>query len=261
MGTAKAANPSRSVNGAIDAEVPLIQVGDDGELYFANGTDSIPFKRFPGGGKVNPGGVANQVDQVNLFEWTEDALSWIDKQEVGNMALFAVYNADEGKGGVYTIGRKYRNHPITMNLEYVLDADELGAVCDVEGTVLVSYRDGSTFGVKATDHTNKATATYDGLDLKAPIKADEGITTWSKAELYMQPLPAGCSVEFWYQRNKNGGFVRATLADGTTAFSTANGKKATFRITAEAEVFEPRVVLNPFGKTTAEVTRIRIGFA
>ena len=69
IGTVKAWDLTRGVNGMIDAEQPLSQIGDDGELFFANFTDSMPVKRFPGGGKVNPGGVANQVDQVNIFDW------------------------------------------------------------------------------------------------------------------------------------------------------------------------------------------------
>ena len=86
VGTYKAADPDKGINAAIDSEYPLAQVGDDGEIYFANMSDSMPVKRLPGGGKVNPGGVCNKVQAVEFFEWEETALSWIDKQSVGNMA-------------------------------------------------------------------------------------------------------------------------------------------------------------------------------
>lgn len=261
IGTFRASDPDKGINSSIDTEVPLAQVGDNGEIYFANMSDSIPVKRIPGGGKSNPGGIANQVDQVNFFEWEVNALSWIDKQSVGNMALLGMYGGDTGKGGVYSYGRKNKNHPFVLNMEHLLDVTEIGAIESSNGITYASYRDGSSYGVKVTDNTLKATGTYEGLDFKAPVKMPVNITVWSVAELYMAPLPTGCSVEFWYRVNKNGSFVQAKVADGSTSFSTTGGKKAVFSISAEGEIFEPKVVLNPYLNTTPEIYRIRTYFA
>jgi hypothetical protein len=260
IGTYKAADPDSGINAAIDSEVPLAQVGNDGYVYYSNMSDSIPVKRFPGGGKCNPGGVANEIEEINFFEWEQDALSWIDKQTVGNLALFAVYDADSGKGGIYSLGRKNKNKPFVMNLEYQLDADELGALAVVDSTILVSYQDGSTFGVKAVDSTTKAEGIYEGLDLKAPVKKPVNITRWNVAELLLSPLPDGTSVSFYYKMNKTGDWVRARTADGETSFSTASGKKAVFSIQSEGEIIEPRVVLTPSFNVCPEVHRIRIYF-
>lgn len=261
VGTYRESDPNKGINAAIDAEVPLAQVGDDGELYFANMNDSIPVKRFPGGGKANPGGVASEVDEVNFFEWEPDALSWIDKQAVGNLALFGIYGADTGKGGVYSVGRKNKNHPFVMALDYQLDADEIGAVAVMDGTVLISYRDGSDFGVKATDAANKATGVWEGLDLKAPVKKPINITNWKQVDLFMKALPAGASVQVWYRVNKTGDFIRAYTADGNTSYSVTGGRKATFRIVAEGEIYEPKLVLVPSGNNDPEIYRMRILFA
>ena len=250
-----------TANAAIDSEYPLAQIGTDGELIFANMSDTIPVTRFPGGGQVNPGGVTNEIEQVSFFEWEETALSWIDKQLVGNLSLWAVYNADAGYGGIYSYGRHYKNHPITLNLEYALDMDELGAIVAVNGKILVSYRDGTDFGVKSVNDNVKAVGTYEGLDFKAPVKKPINITLWKYVELYMSPLSDGCSVEFWYKINKTGAFRQATLADGsTTQFTTVGGEKAVFRIAEEGEIFEPRVVLNPLGNISPEINRIRVYF-
>lgn len=261
VGTYRAADPDKGVNGAVDAEVPLMQVGDDGELYYADFTNSICMKRFPGGGKVYPGGMVNKISQINVFDWEVDALSWIDKQSIGNMALMGVFGADSGKGGIYTFGRKYRNQPLTLNLEYQYDADEIGAVVDVNGTVLFSYRNGSEYGVKAVDSNNKATAIYEGLDLKSPYKKPAQLTQWTTAELFMKPLPSGCAVEFWYRVDKNGEFVQArTASTGNLQYTYATGKKAEFRINANGQIFEPRIKLIPYGNETAEVYRGRVAF-
>ncbi len=259
-GTYRKNDPTRGINAAIDTEVPLAQVGTDGELFFANMTDTIPYKRFPGGGKVNVGGVCNEVEQANFFEWEQDALSWIDKQAVGNMSLWGVYGATAGKNGSYSIGRRTKDKPFVMNLEYALEVDEIGALCHTNGTTLASYQDGVGFGVVATDPSNKAVGVYEGLDFKAPVKNAEIITPWSIIELFMKPLPANSSVEFWYRVNKNGEFIRALTGAGANEFSKAGAKKAVFRISAEGEIFEPRVVLNPHLNTTPEVHRLRVYF-
>jgi hypothetical protein len=260
IGTVKASDTTSGVNGAVDTEIPLAQVGDNGEIFYANMSDSIPVNRFPGGGQVNPGGVTNLIDQANFFEWEEGASSWIDKHAVGNLALFGVYNADTGYNGVYTYGRKYKNHPFVLNLEHNLEVDEIGAVIDVDGTTVMSYRDGSDYGVKATDSSTKATGTYEGLDFKAPVKRPQNITNWKRVELFFDPLDNGSSIEFWYRVDKTGNWVQAKLVDGTTSFATAGKKKAVFFINADGQIFEPRVVTNPFGNLTPEIHRIRVYF-
>ena len=260
IGTARSADPTRGVNAAIDSEVPLAQVGNDGEIFYANMTDSIPVKRFPGGGQVNPDGVTNEVEEVNFFEWEQNALSWIDKQAVGNLSLWGVYSADSGYNGIYALGRSNKNHAFTMNLDYLLSVDEIGAMANVNGTLVVSYKSGSDFGVKAVDSTTKAQGVYEGLDFHAPIKKPASITTWDVVEMFMAPLPSGASVQFWYKLNKTGSFIQAYTADGATSFSTANGKKAVFRIGAEGEIFEPRMVLNPSGNNSPEIYRLRVYF-
>lgn len=260
IGTGRLLDSTKSINGAIDTEVPLIQAGDDGELYFADMNSSIPTKRFPGGGKVNPGGVCNEVEQVNLFEWEETALSWIDKQSVGNLALFAVYSADTGYGGIYSYGRKNKDKPFVLNLEYHFDTDELGAITTVNGTTIVSYKDGTDFGVKAVDQTTKATGTYEGLEYKSKIKKPVNITQWKYAEVFCEPIVSGTSIEYWYKLNKTGDFIQAKMEDGNTDFSNVNETKAVFLIGEEADIYEPKVILNPTGNTSPEVYFIKTYF-
>ena len=260
MGTYKAGDPTKGTNGAIDSEVPLAQIGDDGHLFYADFANTMPVKRFPGGGKVNPGGVANFYDSVDMFTWETNALSWVDKQSVGNLAMFGVFGADADRGGIYSYGRKDKNHPFVLNLEYLLDVDEIGAICSVNGVMLASYRDGTDYGVKVVDSTTKATATYEGLDFKAPVKQPVNITNWKSAELLLDPLPSGASVQFWYKLDKTGSFTQAKTADGNASYSVANGKKAVFRIVADAQIFEPKIVLVPTGNSSPEVHRLRIYF-
>lgn len=260
IGTYKAGYPNKGTNGMIDTEVPLSQIGDDGELFFANFSDSMPVKRFPGGGRVNPGGVTNEVDQIEIFDWIFGADSWVDKQTMGNMSLWGIYDADSGKNGVYTYGRRNKEQPFTMNLEYALEVDEIGAVANVEGVTIISYRSGSSFGVKALDSANKAQGTWESLEFRAPVKQAEQITQFTHAEVFFDALPAGCRIYFYYQKNKSGTWVQANTADGNDAHTVAGTKKAVFRIGAEMDIYERRVIMDPSGNSTPNIFRIRTYF-
>jgi hypothetical protein len=177
------------------------------------------------------------------------------------MAVFGVYGADSGRGGLYTYGRKNKNQPFVMNCEYQFDADEIGAVANMAGVDIFSYRLGTSFGVKSADQTNKAIGTFEGLDFRAPVKYSIQITEWQQAEIFMAPLPANTAVQFWYRCDKNGSFIQAKLANGSgNAYNTTNGKKAVFSIAAAGEIFEPRIVLIPYRNITPEVYRLKILF-
>lgn len=260
IGTVLAADPDRGVNGAVDTEVYLSQVGDDGDIYFADFSNSLSVKRIKGGGKVNPGGMTHQYEFGSFFDWEQNALSWIDKQVLKNMALLGIWSADTGYNGIYTYGRLDKNHPFTLNLEYPLEVDEIGAVTSVDGIVYASYRSSTAFGVKVVDLTSKGVGTYEGLDLRSPVKKAVDITNWKTAEVFMTPLPSGASVEFWYKVNKTGSFIRANTTDGHSSYSVTSGDKANFTIGAQAEVYEYKLILRSFGNLSPEVHRLRIYF-
>lgn len=254
--SARTGDPTGGANGAIDAERQLVQIGTNGDIFYADMNSSVPIKSFPGGGRVNPGGVTNEVNQINVFEWEQTAQNYIDKQTIGNMALFAVYGADSGKGGIYTYGRKKKNHPMVLNLEHLLDADELGAIANVSGTTIVSYRDGVDVGVKAVDPNNKAVGTYEGLDLLAEIRESAESTIWESVKLLCKPMPAGTSIEFWYKINKSGSWKQALMEGGASQFTGNSETEAVFLIGEKGEIFEPKIILNPTGNTSPEVYRI-----
>ncbi len=265
IGTGGALDSNRSINAMIDSEKPLAQVGVDGEIFFSDMVNSMPVKTLPGGGQVNPNGVCNKAIQANFFEWNGIAQSWLDKKSIGNLALFAVYDADTGRGGIYSGGRKDKDADFTWNLDHVLDADELGAIENVNGTILVSYKDGVDYGVKAVDQNAKATAIYEGLELHASVKGKKpiNITKWTTAEIFCEPLPDGSKIEFFYKKDKTGSFLQATTgvdADGNdiTAYRANKGTKAIFLMGTDADIIEPRVVLTPTGNSTPDVRRIKL---
>lgn len=232
--------PGKAVNALIDTEVPLMQVGTDGQLFYADTENVLPITSFPGGGQVAPEGV--DVDS--------------------GMALFGVYGNGSGKTGIYSYGRKRKNADFVLNLEYQFDCDEIGAVKKVGSDILFSYKNGSAYGVKKVDTASKAVGTYQSLDLVAPeiARESEKEAEWTKAVLFFAPLPSGTSIEVWRKINKTGDFVRANLEGGATSYGTAGGQKAVFLIGDIGEILELQIVVNSYGNNSPEVYRARVYF-
>lgn len=262
VGTHHPGDSTGGVNAMVEAEVPLMQVGNEGGIYFNDMNSSLPDKVFPGGGRVNPGAVTIDAQQVALFEWVQanssdpDINSWIDKKQLGGVSLWGVFNADSGMNGVYAYGRKRRNHPFVLTLEYYLDVDEIGAVAKCGSDIVISYRSGSDFGVKRVDTTTKATGVYEGLEKYLPPTPAGKSATLKYAEVFMKPLPSGCSIEFYYKVDKASSWTQAKTQGGDTSFSEEGGEEVLFMLGENAQIYEPKIVLNPSGNSTPEVYKI-----
>ena len=226
--------PAKSVNALIDTEIPLAQIGDDGLLYLSDGANTIPIARFPGGGEVNP-------DGVDVFE---------------GLALFGVFGNGADNTGVYTYGRKGRNQPVTLNLDYPLTCDEIGSVTTVGSDVVITYRNELAYGVKRIDTTAKATGYYYSLDLKAPARMLRQLPLWSGVILTTKPMPAGTSIELFYKTDKTGNWKQANIEGGDTTFDTVGGQEAVFNLGDKGKYFEFYVKLNPSANLTPEIYKI-----
>jgi hypothetical protein len=227
--------PTSSINALIDTEVPLAQVGSNGQLYYADMTGILPITKFPGGGQCDPDGV------------DADA----------GVALFGVYGNGSGYSGIYSYGRKKKNAPLTLNLEYQFDCDQIGTLKKVGSTVMFSYKSGSNYGVKKVDSSNKATATYQSLDLKAPVKKDSE-PIWNYVRLIMSPHPAGSTVQVYRRMDKNGSFVICNLDGGSNSYSTTDGQEAVFYIGDKGKYCEIQIVTTPSGNTTPEILQVEV---
>lgn len=230
--------PSSSVNALVDIEVPLMQVGTDGLVYYADNVSVLPIFTFPEGGQVNPEGV--DVDD--------------------GLALFGVYGNGDGYSGIYSYGRKTKNNPIALNLEYQFDCDEIGAVKKIGSDILFTYRDGSNYGVKIVDTTTKATAVYESLELEAPFTTLK-VPSWMYLKISMDSLPTGTSISVKRRINRTGDFVACNLENGETSYSTENGEEAVFNIGDTGKVAEIQITLTPYGNNSPEIRKAELMFA
>jgi len=229
--TDKLTLPFANINAMIETEVGIIQYGTDGQIYFFGDNSKVPITAFPGGGQVDPDGVA-------LHE---------------GLALMGVYGNGTGKTGIYTYGRKTKNANFILNCEWQFECDAIYSVFKVGTDIFFTYLANSAYGVKRVDTTNKAsTATYESLDLKAPPEYGR-IPVWSTVVLPMTSLPTSTSVEVWRKVDKGDTWVQCNVQGGATSFSTATGRQATFLIGDKARILELRIILNCSGNSSPEI--------
>ena len=233
--------PVQGINALVHTELPLLQGGTDGEIFFSDFIDMVALNAVPGGGQCNPSGTAIEND----------------------LAMFGMYGGTYP--GIWSYGRKRKNRPFGLNLDYRLVRDlagstisTIGAVTVINGVLLSSWgtTDGSTseYGIDEVSSTLKATGVYEGLEFNAGSPHVK--KKFNNVKLTLEPLPSGTSVSVKYKLNNDTSWKYGVLADRTTTFSTVNATAAYFNLGNSAEVYEVGTELNPTGNTTAEVKSI-----
>src|SRR3990167_5010319 len=233
--------PAQGINSLITSELMLAQAGDDGSIYYSDLVNQTPLHRVPGGGKVNPGGVA-------LLD---------------GLAMFGFYAGTYP--GVWSYGRKQKNRGNSLNYEYRLaktvagsSISTIGAVTVANGDLLVSWgtTDGSTsdYGVDQVSSTTRASAIYEGLEF------DNGQGHLSKfvdsIALVMTALPSGTSVSAKFKMNKETDWRYAVLSDGATTFSVSGETIAIFNLGKPGRIYEVGAELNASGSDSPEIHSI-----
>lgn len=225
---------SKGVNALITTELMLAQTGIDGEVYFSDMISRVPVFSFPGGGSALPGGVCERK----------------------GLAMFGISGNNSDKCGVYSYGRDKKNSPLVLNLEYVASHGKLtgvsyGAVRMVNGTFLVAWKDGATYGVDALSTTVKANAVYEGLEWDGNIPMMK--KAFAQVKIVMEPLPTGCSIVLKYKINGKSTWTTAKTVSGDSSFSTTNAVRAIFSMRSEGEVVELRVELTSSANTSPSI--------
>lgn len=235
--------PAEGINAMLEAELRMMQCGQEGGLYTCDFVNMIPLCKIPGEDSYcNPGG-------ADIWD---------------GMAHFGMYAGDYP--GIWSYGRKVRNRSMVLNYAYRLVSEitgstisEIGAVKNIGGTLLASWKaiDGSTttFGVDENDTANKATAVYEGLEFSNNQPNTK--KTFHICKLIMTALPTGCSVGAKYKADK-GSWTECIVAGTTsTTFSTANATEAVFNLNdVKAKVLEIGLTLTPSSNDTPEILAV-----
>jgi len=234
----------KGINAMLDAEFVIIQAGVNGGLYFWDMASLLRIKQLPGGGWVNPQGIANMK----------------------GLPILGLIGSD--KCGVYSYGRLNKNDPYALNLEYIpshgkiIDV-KIGAMVMYSDKPYISWKDGTDYGVDTIDEDNKAEARYEGL----VFDADEPFVQkgFRHIKLLTKSLPKNCSIEVYYRLNEQESWKKATMQDGAEQFDKEGMTKAVFTIETgdeegeekgKGEEYEIALNLHPAGNETPEVIAI-----
>lgn len=215
----------------------MVQTGE--ELKYWDTVNLLPLKQLPGGGETLPGA----------------------QSEYKSIGVFGVQGGT--KNGVYGYGRRDKNSPFALNLEYIPShgnytdpANKIGCVSNHQGTMLVSWFDGTNYGVDVIDTANKAVALYQSLEIDANTPyADK---RWSQVKIVTRPLPAGTSISLRAKTNNDDDWQVCKTDSQATTMSTTGMKKAVFNIAGagKGEIIELELTLTPNANATPEVLSV-----
>lgn len=210
----------------------FVQVGREGTIKYWNFSNSNPLKEIPGAERGYPGAVEIYKGMTHI-------------------------GINGEKGGVYSLGRKDKNEPLALNLEYIPShgnqEGEIGALGKDGSDLYVSWKNGGEYGIDKVDKETKANGTYESLEFDN--KRPETTKKVSNIKIVSKPIPAGCEVKVYYRTNRLDGWVDVEMQDGRGSMGEGD-TVGIFNAEAEGESYEVKVELISSGNNSPEVYSI-----
>jgi len=233
--------PIQGVNALVTAESSLLQGGNQGEIFPADFTNTVPLATLDGGGKVNPEGAAVHED----------------------LAVFGFYGGNYP--GIWNYGRRHLNRGNALNYQYRLaptvggsTVGTIGAVAVINGELIASWganeTDSSSYGVDAVSSTTKANALYEGLEFDKGQAWDQRMV--DTVHVTMSPLVSGTSFSIKYKADKESAWRYTVFGDGGTTYTVEGGVEAIASLGKPAHILEIGAELNVSGADTPEIHEI-----
>lgn len=199
----------------VNAILPLdntvvVQCGVKGNLYYYDGSALQPFKKVPGVWSSDKRAITH-LNATALFP-TQSGVS-----------LFAVSNQNNNPclQGVYSLGGYASNYPKVLSLDYVISersggnfvtsSIEIGAILIIGDDMLVSWENGSSYGVDKLDWSNKLSGAY--LETLV-VNYNRGQLKNGVVEIFYRDLPANCNITLQASIN-DAAYTNITLTQDT----------------------------------------------
>lgn len=193
--------PEVGINAFIPMDnATIVQAGTKGNIYYYDNSSLQQFKRLSG-------------------DWSGTNKAIVHSEAVASfkgLPLFGLSNSsgDPTLQGVYSFGSWASNYPKVLNLEYVISqaklaAIEIGAITSIGDNILVSWKDGTTYGVDKIDTSNKYASAY--METRIINTERENLKQFG-IKVYYRSLPASTAVVV--KASVNGG-AYATLTTVT----------------------------------------------
>lgn len=189
-----------------------VNAGRAGNIYLYDGEKLQPYKRVPG-------------------TYSSTAYGTVHPHASGNFKGVPVFGFSNGSGnpapqGVYSLGSYSKDYPKILDLSFpisersagalVTSGIEIGAIIVADFTLLVSWKNGSAYGVDAIDYTAKLTLAYFETRMLFENKRDE-LKTLKEVAAFYNSLPASTGFTFSYSVNGAAYVAMTSVTDSILA--------------------------------------------
>lgn len=193
------------------------QCGKFGRIYFYDGTRLIPYKRMPG-------------------DWSPTKYGEVYPQAVSTLLTIPVFGFSNGLGnpanqGVYSFGSYSKDYPKVLDLSYPVSAGlssiEVGAVLAVGADLLVSWKNGSTYGVDKLNWSAKYASAYIETMVLTVASSRHFLKTIEEFFANYASLPASTAIGFKYKKKHETNFSSAVTVITDTTLMQVRTKEGT----------------------------------
>ena len=182
--------PEKGINAFLKIDnACYANAGEKGNIYAFDGGALRKVKRIPGDWSIG-----------------KKAIVHSDATAEFNIPLFGLSNLANNPClmGVYGLGCYSADYSPVLSLEYVISQNktasiEIGSILVIDDYALVSWKDGTTYGVDRIDSTLKYDGAYFETRLMFPDRGAQ--TKIQKVKVPYRLLPDGCDIEIWQSIN------------------------------------------------------------
>jgi hypothetical protein len=190
-----------------------------------------------------------------------DATANLDGQ-----VLFGVSNSTGNPclQGVYRFGRHSRNYNWILDLAYpiserssgalVMSSIEIGSIVTIGQKILVSWKNGTTYGVDLLDSDNKLSGAYFETRVMRPSRTEQ--SSFSKFIMGYNSLPASTALTLTYDKNYAGSYTAPT----SSQITDTDRKIITLEEGIEATALQLKVAFTCSGNTTPSLEVLEVQY-
>lgn len=222
----------------------IVNAGTKGNLYIYDGSTLDIYKQVKGDWSASDKALVHPQAVLNFNGLPLFGMSSI----IGNPTIM----------GIYSLGRTNRNYPYVLNCEYLLASRDIAnieifCITPIDNSFLVSWKNGSTYGIDRMDLTEKFNGAYFTTRIIMPDRM--ALTNFSQIFSGYRRLPTGTLINF--EKSVN---YQAFVPISDIRTDTKRNMRYSAIDIGEATTLQARAILQTSGNDSPEmeITRIKI---
>lgn len=189
-----------------DDNYVYVQAGRAGSIYYYDGELLLPYKIIPG-------------------DWSPTKTAYVNPNSSATFQkkpIFGLSNIANNPclQGVYMLGSYSKDYNRVLDLSFPVSAGlsgiEIGSILVVGSDLIVSWYDGSNYGVDKLNWGAKYASAYLETGILTPLNARNILKNVVKSNInYAKILPASCAMVARFKKKYEAGFTEMTVIDDT----------------------------------------------